>query len=435
MAAGARSLSRCLRPLSVFLGLSVLLVSIPSFQGDAFAQELIRRQNLFDRLFGGPPPRQALPPPGRDRQAAPRTRQAPAQRAAPRQRSAPPARQQSQRSAQPARQQPQSSRNAAQARSAPSPEPEAEKLENAHTVLIVGDFMANGLAEGLQTAYAESPGTRIVNRSNGSSGFVRDDFYDWNEQLEPILEDVEPAVIVVMIGSNDRQALTVNGQSARPLSEPWREVYSERVTEFAQTIEAADIPLIWTGLPPFRSSSMSSDMLAFNDIYKKTVEAVGGQFVDIWEGFVDESGSFTTTGPDMNGQSVQLRAGDGINMTHAGRRKIAFFVEKPLNRLLGPATEPGLEQLDTEILVLPSESTDEPLERDRTPPVSLAAPQIGSPEELAGNTPLTSSSITADQTRSAGHPGRADNFSLRQNTSQDAAEEEEDPGATSQQME
>ncbi|TIW94917.1 MAG: DUF459 domain-containing protein, partial [Mesorhizobium sp.] len=63
----------------------------------------------------------------------------------------------------------------------PPAEPEipvVEKTPDARTVLVVGDFMAAGLAEGLDTAFAENAGVRIVVRSNGSSGFVRDDFYN-----------------------------------------------------------------------------------------------------------------------------------------------------------------------------------------------------------------------------------------------------------------
>src|SRR5690606_7507850 len=69
-------------------------------------------------------------------------------------------------------------------------------------------------------------------------------------------------------------------------------------------------------------------------------------FVDIWEGFVDENGAFTFTGPDMNGQNVRLRASDGINLTQAAKRKIAFYLERPLNRFLGPAASPDIEELD-----------------------------------------------------------------------------------------
>ena len=82
--------------------------------------------------------------------------------------------------------------------------PIAEKAPDARIVLVVGDFMASGLAEGLDIAFADNPAIRIVARSNGSSGFVRDDFYNWPEQIKSLIETEKPAAVVVMLGSNDR---------------------------------------------------------------------------------------------------------------------------------------------------------------------------------------------------------------------------------------
>ena len=71
-------------------------------------------------------------------------------------------------------------------------------------------------------------------------------------------------------------------------------------------------------------------MVTFNGIYREEVEKVGGQFIDIWDGFVDEGGKFVLTGSDINGQQVRLRGSDGINLTKAGKRKLAFYVEKDI---------------------------------------------------------------------------------------------------------
>ncbi|MFC6490123.1 DUF459 domain-containing protein, partial [Nitratireductor sp. GCM10026969] len=290
-------------------------------------------------------------------------------------------------------------------RAAPAAPPAVEKLDNARVVLVVGDFLAGGLAEGLTAAYADSPGVRIVDRSNGSSGFVRDDFYDWNSEIGPILEEVEPSVVVVMIGSNDRQQLVVDGRRERPQTEPWLAEYTRRVTRFTQAIEEADVPLVWTGLPPFESSSMSSDMLAFNDIHKTAVDAVGGTFVDIWEGFVDENGAFVFTGPDMNGQPVRLRGSEGINLTRAGKRKVAFYVEKPLGKLLGAAVSPDVEQLEMESLPAP----ESPAETGRTGPISLVGPELDGGGELLGGS-TGASATSKEQAVPASQPGRADHF-------------------------
>ena len=372
------------RPALAVLAMALLVTALPSFCDSASAQELIRRRGLFDMLFGGPPPREALPPARQPQRAAPgRPPQAPAARRAPPAAAAP----------------------------APPPAPTAEKLDNARVVLVVGDFLAAGLAEGLMAAYADAPGVRIVDRTNGSSGFVRDDFYDWNAAIGPILEEVEPDVVVVMIGSNDRQPLVVAGRRESPQSGPWVEEYTRRVNAFAETIGEEGLPLVWTGLPPFKSSSMSSDMLAFNDIHSRAAEAVGGTFVDIWEGFVDENGAFVFTGPDMNGQPVRLRGSDGINLTRPAKRKIAFYVEKPLAKLLGAAVEPGIERLDPDSLTAPGLAPQEPADRSRTHPVSLAGPELDGGAALLGALPPGESAERPQP--EAPKPGRADDFLLQ----------------------
>src|SRR5690606_5029399 len=98
-------------------------------------------------------------------------------------------------------------------------------------------------------------------------------------------------------------------------TEPWLKEYEARAANLAKAVRARGLPLVWVGLPPFKSGSMSADMLAFNDIYRSVSEEAGGEFVDIWDGFVDENGAYAEIGPDINGQRVRLRGSDGINMT------------------------------------------------------------------------------------------------------------------------
>src|SRR5690606_21485754 len=96
-----------------------------------------------------------------------------------------------------------------------------EKAADASVVLVVGDFMASGLADGLTTVFAENPAVRVVDRSNGSSGFVRDDYYNWPREIGPMLEAEKPAVVLIMMGSNDRQQMKVGDAREAPRTEGW----------------------------------------------------------------------------------------------------------------------------------------------------------------------------------------------------------------------
>lgn len=308
--------------------------------------------------------------------------------------------------------------------------PIAEKVPDARTVLVVGDFMASGLAEGLDTAFAENTGIRIVVRSNGSSGFVRDDFYNWPEQIKTLIETEKPAAVVVMLGSNDRQQMKVGDVREQPRSENWTKEYERRTDALGKAIADAKVPFLWVGMPAFRVPKMTSDMLAFNDIYHQAAENHGGEFVDVWDGFVDENGAFVTSGPDMNGQPVRLRADDGINVSKAGKRKLAFYTEKPLMKILGLAAPGGVAPA-TAPAGAPVEAPGPaaaPIVIDRTAPMLLSDPALDGGSELLGAAPpakanpdLPGEKLVVEGKAPNASPGRADDFSWPPRTQPAAA--------------
>lgn len=304
---------------------------------------------------------------------------------------------------------------------APPPEPVVEKLDNARTILVVGDFLANGTADGLTEAFTQAPGVVVVARTNGSSGLVRDDYYNWPEQARSIFEEVQPTIVVVQLGSNDRQQLLVDGVREPVRSPSWVAEYERRTRSLIDALGGGKTPLLWIGLPAFKSPSMTTDMVALNSIVRKQVEMAGGEFIDIWDGFVDEDGKFIYTGSDINGQQVRLRGSDGINVTKAGRRKIAFYAEKSIRRLLGDAAAEGISALDSanfpEIFMPPAPG-ENAAAIQRTLPIAMTDPALDGGKALLGEMPATAGLVRSprDQLVIDGllpkpPEGRVDNFS------------------------
>ncbi|MCJ9694799.1 DUF459 domain-containing protein [Rhizobium sp. PRIMUS64] len=295
-------------------------------------------------------------------------------------------------------------------------EPAVQKLGDARTILIVGDFLASGLGDGLTAAFETSPGVVVETRGNVSSGLVRDDYYDWPEQLPKMIDELKPAMVVVMIGANDRQQMVTDTAKEKFRTDGWFTEYRRRVLSFGKEVTGRKIPLLWVGLPAFESDSMTADAVQMNQLYRNQVESIGGEFVDIWDGFVDENGNFIVTGSDVNGQQVRLRTSDGINLTQAGRRKLAFYVEKPARRLLGTQASPDLVRLDSSNLPglgLP----DNPVEH--TVPISLSDPNLDGGAELLGARPppmaLTRSPrdlLVEQGEMTPAPPGRVDDYRL-----------------------
>lgn len=259
-----------------------------------------------------------------------------------------------------------------------------EKLPEAKVILVVGDFIAGSLGEGLATAFETTPGIVVERRTNGSSGIVRDDYYDWPASLPGLIAETKPALVVISMGANDRQQMPVAGEKEKFRSEAWTKEYEARVARLATLARDAGKPMLWVGMPAFQSSALTADMTTLNTIYRASVEKTGGEFVDIWDGFVDENGKFVISGSDINGQQVRLRGSDGINFTKAGKRKLAFYVEKEIRRLLGDAAAdgPGL-QGDLKDLVVATPPVED-AEITKTQPISLADPALDGGTALLG---------------------------------------------------
>ncbi len=296
-----------------------------------------------------------------------------------------------------------------------------EKIDAARVILVVGDFVADGLSEGLAEGFEGDSTIRIVSRASGSSGFVRDDFYNWPTEITAILEEEKPGAIVMLVGSNDRQQMRIGGVREAVRSDAWTAEYATRAKAFATEVGKSGIPFLWVGAPPFKFSSMSNDMLALNDIYKASVKEVGGEFIDIWDGFVDAEGNFVTSGSDVSGQTVRLRANDGINFTRSGKRKMAFYAERRLKALLGtsaPRTpDPVLKPENLTTMRLDPIAPGGAVER--TNPVAFTDPELDGGSELLGAEDAPSFQLTRsplqklveDGVPPDAQPGRVDDFS------------------------
>ncbi|EUB97110.1 protein of unknown function DUF459 [Rhizobium sp. CF080] len=362
-------------PLALLI-LAVVL-AMPLAAPPAAAQEPLPRRNLFDYLFGGPRYErddryERAPPYSRRRY----DRDGSIIEMSPRPRNRSPGRAAAPRPVQPV--------------APPAPEPVA-KLGNAKQILVVGDFMAGGIGSELETAFVTSPGVVITERSDGSSGLVREDHFDWPAELPVMLDEVKPAVVVVMLGANDRQQMTIGGSIKEKFrSDAWFKEYERRVTELVGIVTTRKLPLLWVGLPSFQSPVATADAVTLNAIYRNQVEKAGGEFVDIWEGFVDEDGKFVVTGSDVNGQQVRLRGSDGITFTKAGKQKLAFYVEKLVRRHLGEMASPDVVKLDGSNLPALSALPASPGQSVPTHPISLSDPELDGGKDLLGAGPLPS---------------------------------------------
>jgi len=203
-------------------------------------------------------------------------------------------------------------------------------------------------------------------------------------------------------------------------SEKWGELYARRVDEMIGVLKQKGAPVFWVGLPPVRGSRATSDAVYLNDIYRGRAEKAGIVYVDVWDGFVDDSGNYSNYGADFEGQTRRLRANDGFHFTRAGARKLAHYLEREIRRVMlaratplaTPAPEPEPEAKEPPAAAAPGL----PPRPIASPVMSLTAPR-GAGDALLGGTQTSSKGADAVATRVLvkgeaieAPAGRADDF-------------------------
>ena len=342
-------------------------------------------------------------------------------------------------------------------------------------IVVMGDANADWLAYGLEDAYSEKPEIGIVRKHRTNSGLISYDARrdtEWLGVAREIIAAEKPKFIVMMIGNNDRQPIrekvpppppsgapkanappapsaTPAGPPVRPdpeqqppeaverhpqmtpeqarqaaygpwefHSEKWELAYIKRIDATIAALKSAGVPVIWVGLASQRGTKSSQDSSYLNELYRSRAEKAGIIYVDIWDGFVDESGRYSPQGPDYEGQIRRLRTGDGVYFTKFGARKLAHYVEREVQRIVGNKGLPVALPIPVDPAPqAPKAKPSGPAERPAAGPVVPLTVTRVAPEELLGGVvvaPPTDTTVTRTITKGepvAARRGRADDFS------------------------
>jgi hypothetical protein len=272
---------------------------------------------------------------------------------------------------------------------------QGRKQPQSQFILVMGDRIAGQLAQGLADAYVgERARLAVIETLADESGYLPVPV-DWPPRFPEAVAAARASVAVLAMGNDDLQPIKDGEVTVQPLTDRWMELYAKRVDDVLTALRAVAPRVIVVGLAPVQSTTVSDDYRRLNDILRSRAARAGFPFADVWEGFVDEEGKFAVFGPAVDGQRRRLRLNDGIRFTRAGGRKLAFFVQKDLDRLLADPAKPSAGM------------SGGPLER----PAALAGPPAGA----RGTPPAVQVSAPARALLEGVPPppvrGRADDFS------------------------
>lgn len=303
-----------------------------------------------------------------------------------------------------------------------------------YRILVIGDALGGGLGAGLTRMAEIETGFEVTNRFKEESGVARPEVHDWGVALPKLLEGNAFDAVVVLLGSNDRQAIRIDEQRLEFGTPEWVAAYKARTDRILDALLSAGVKVYWVSIPPMADPVYDAAMRKIADLQRGRVEAKGASFVDIRKAFLNPDGSYTDTGPGDDGVVRRLRSRDGVTFFKQGNNLLGQLVLAAIKEGMAEEVPPqgvevaagkgdgpplpkvpvfGQTTADGGAMTM---RPDDILVADLTPKASEASSLTGPGARLAGLRALAVPGSAAEMLFSVGQmppppAGRADDFS------------------------
>lgn len=199
-----------------------------------------------------------------------------------------------------------------------------------YQVFVIGDSLAAGLWSGVSRQIENDDRISLNGRYKEDSGLSRPEYYDWNGALPKILASNKIDIAIVMIGSNDAQAIR-DGQARYAFDTPeWRQAYVKQVDRLMQSLEAAGAAVYWMEMPPMQAVKYDGSMKVISAIHEERAKAAGIRFIATRD-VLSDKGKYAESGFDQAGEFVRMRSRDGVHFLREGNNKLAGLVMAAIN--------------------------------------------------------------------------------------------------------
>jgi uncharacterized protein len=194
---------------------------------------------------------------------------------------------------------------------------------------VAGDSMDQVYGSSLVNLSEATGLVKAKNDYKVSSGLSRPDFFDWPQRLIDQMVDYKPDAVSVLFGANDGQDVLdpATGQVLKVGTKAWQQVYAQRVGAAMDILTKGGRRVYWVGNPIMHDAGYRDRIAMMDHIYEAEAKKHPGvTFISTWKLFSDPKGAYSDYLKDANGDSVLMRAPDGIHLTRAGGDRMAALV-------------------------------------------------------------------------------------------------------------
>ena len=202
-------------------------------------------------------------------------------------------------------------------------------------LLMVGDSMMRLLGVAMEKQFKKAGVQPATAFSSLGSGLVRPSAFDWTAKIEELIATNHPKTVFVALGTNDRQAIEMNGGSVVKYesADLWRATYSKCIGGVMdQLIKGGVTRVVWMLLPDMNDNATQEHAQLVNTIIREqAADETRKDFVtllDLGTILSKRPGKFTRYMMDSTGKSLTVRDPDGVHLSVDGAKLVAQSILK-----------------------------------------------------------------------------------------------------------
>ncbi len=203
-----------------------------------------------------------------------------------------------------------------------------------HKVLLIGAssmqfYLGAELERLLGTEYQ---GVEVFRRGKVSTGLARPDLLDWPHELQTLLADFQPDLVVGNFGGNDAQNMLLDDGRVLVYGTPaWNREYRARVRRIIELSQQSHARVALLGMPPMRRSGFSERMRHLNHLTEQEALVQGAVYVSTWDLASDAHGRYRKA-ITVDGERGLMRLADGKHYSRLGAIHVARGVVERLEQ-------------------------------------------------------------------------------------------------------